>query len=842
MLEGYGLFELVWNVADQVISGDLVASPCDSHGRGIALEVRQDGTAADLTDASVYLVWRHRMTGKRGTELFEAVDASVGKFEIYYPASMLECGGVVDAQVMVSTGSNSYISTRTFQIRVEPVIVGELETQDGFTLFVGAIHAYENAAGISTEAADAANEAATAANTAAGNANQAAADLRAAAEQGDFDGADGQDGQDGADGFSPTATVTQTAEGAVITITDKNGTTTADIAKGAKGDKGDTGEQGPKGEKGDAGEQGPQGERGETGATGATGPQGPQGEQGPKGETGATGATGPQGPQGEKGDTGEQGPQGIQGETGPQGERGLQGETGATGPTGPQGPKGDTGDTGPKGDTGADGNDGVSCTHAWNGTVLSVTSASGTSSADLVGPQGPKGDTGATGPTGPAGADGTTFTPVSPLVLDGGELSIDLSGYAEVTDAPRIWCGWDYPYYREADSSNWQIVGNTSSFEGLAVGDILVNTIRMTLGKVMQVSKDPNSGKMSAIVMGMLDLGHMRLFDATAQVDVDPGETESQTLSGNNHIYPAGCIIFNPTTGNLMKVTTEYAPQYTKRDTPLTLQGLCNLYDVAAAFTAQSPLSLSNGELSIDLSDYAGASDIPPKLWMGPFVPSVTEYSSTATSVSKSSYPGLKVGDFMWNTVADTLVRLHNVSEGEYSYSIAFQGMVDFSKARGILATADIDLAPGVTGSASVDVNGHSVNAGTLLLNTTSGNLMRVTAKATPANGTNVKVSVSAVGIANIFGGGETYTAASPLSIDANNEISIDLSTYAALAGATFTGAVSGITPTANAHFATKGYVDGAVPSLTGYATENWVTQQINAAIAALDDLEEEYF
>ena len=75
MLEGYGLFELVWNVADQVISGDLVASPCDSHGRGIALEVRQDGTAADLTDASVYLVWRHRMTGKRGTELFEAVGA-----------------------------------------------------------------------------------------------------------------------------------------------------------------------------------------------------------------------------------------------------------------------------------------------------------------------------------------------------------------------------------------------------------------------------------------------------------------------------------------------------------------------------------------------------------------------------------------------------------------------------------------------------------------------------------------------------------------------------------------------------------------------------------------------
>lgn len=59
------------------------------------------------------------------------------------------------------------------------------------------------------------------------------------------------------------------------------------------------------------------------------------------------------------------------------------------------GPKGDTGERGPAGA------DGVSATHSWAGTTLTVTSASGTSSADL------KGDTGA---RGPAGADG--YTPV----------------------------------------------------------------------------------------------------------------------------------------------------------------------------------------------------------------------------------------------------------------------------------------------------------------------------------------------------------------------------------------------------------------------------------------------
>ena len=44
------------------------------------------------------------------------------------------------------------------------------------------------------------------------------------------------------------------------------------------------------------------------------------------------------------------------------------------------------------GQDGKDGKDGVSVTHKWNGTKLVVTSASGTSSTDLKGPQGEKGD------------------------------------------------------------------------------------------------------------------------------------------------------------------------------------------------------------------------------------------------------------------------------------------------------------------------------------------------------------------------------------------------------------------------------------------------------------------
>lgn len=47
------------------------------------------------------------------------------------------------------------------------------------------------------------------------------------------DGSDGQDGADGADGFSPSASVSKSGSIATITITDKNGTTTASVSDGS---------------------------------------------------------------------------------------------------------------------------------------------------------------------------------------------------------------------------------------------------------------------------------------------------------------------------------------------------------------------------------------------------------------------------------------------------------------------------------------------------------------------------------------------------------------------------------------------------------------------------------
>ena len=76
-------------------------------------------------------------------------------------------------------------------------------------------------------------------------------------------GADGEggggSGESGADGFSPIAKVTQTSSGATITITDKNGTTSATVSNGSKGDKGDKGDPGTPGTNGSNGSPGADG-------------------------------------------------------------------------------------------------------------------------------------------------------------------------------------------------------------------------------------------------------------------------------------------------------------------------------------------------------------------------------------------------------------------------------------------------------------------------------------------------------------------------------------------------------------------------------------------------------
>ena len=90
------------------------------------------------------------------------------------------------------------------------------------------------------------------------------------------------------------------------------------------------------------------------------------------------------------------------------------------GPQGEQGIQGPQGEQGPKGDTGEKGSDGISVTHKWSGTILEITSASGTSSVDLKGEKGDKGE------TGPQGEQGGVKTVNGVAPDDTGDVKIDV--------------------------------------------------------------------------------------------------------------------------------------------------------------------------------------------------------------------------------------------------------------------------------------------------------------------------------------------------------------------------------------------------------------------------------
>lgn len=98
---------------------------------------------------------------------------------------------------------------------------------------------------------------------------------------------------------------------------------------------------------------------------------------------------------------------------------------------GKDGANGLNGKDGADGLNGKDGKDGISATHNWNGTILTISSASGTSSADLKGEQGLQGIQGPAGPQGEKGERGEPGAPgVSDLSGDGvsGILPVDKGG------------------------------------------------------------------------------------------------------------------------------------------------------------------------------------------------------------------------------------------------------------------------------------------------------------------------------------------------------------------------------------------------------------------------------
>lgn len=107
---------------------------------------------------------------------------------------------------------------------------------------------------------------------------------------------------------------------------------------------------------------------------------------------------------------------------------------------------------------GEPGLDGISATHSWDGTVLTITSASGTSSADL------KGEKGATGPQGPKGEKGTDGTGVTILgSFDSEEALQAAHATGNIGDSYLV---GGYLYVWSATDAKWTNVGKIQGPQG----------------------------------------------------------------------------------------------------------------------------------------------------------------------------------------------------------------------------------------------------------------------------------------------------------------------------------------------------------------------------------------
>ncbi len=84
----------------------------------------------------------------------------------------------------------------------------------------------------------------------------------------------------------------------------------------------------------------------------------------------------------------------LSGQQGPPGEKGEKGDPFTYADFTPEQLESLRGPRGEPGTPGTPGSNGISCTHSWSGSTLTITSASGTSSADLKGDKGDKGDPG----------------------------------------------------------------------------------------------------------------------------------------------------------------------------------------------------------------------------------------------------------------------------------------------------------------------------------------------------------------------------------------------------------------------------------------------------------------
>ena len=115
------------------VNADLFAKEGDANGRGMVVQITENGIIKDTTGITLRLQWSHISVGTSGFTDFEIVDATKGLYKLKYPTSMLHRGRV-EAFIRI-TDNGKLSGSRNLLITVERMVGSDetIEAADDYT-------------------------------------------------------------------------------------------------------------------------------------------------------------------------------------------------------------------------------------------------------------------------------------------------------------------------------------------------------------------------------------------------------------------------------------------------------------------------------------------------------------------------------------------------------------------------------------------------------------------------------------------------------------------------------------------------------------------------------------
>ena len=121
------------------VNADLFAKEGDANGRGMVVQITENGIIKDTTGITLRLQWSHLSVVASGFKEFEVVDATKGLYKVQYPTSMLHRGRV---EAFIRITDNGILSgTRNLMITVERMVGNDetIEAADDFSALQSAL-------------------------------------------------------------------------------------------------------------------------------------------------------------------------------------------------------------------------------------------------------------------------------------------------------------------------------------------------------------------------------------------------------------------------------------------------------------------------------------------------------------------------------------------------------------------------------------------------------------------------------------------------------------------------------------------------------------------------------